>query len=110
MIFGTPLKGFLKFNIDGASKGNPGTAGHGGVLRDERGNILFIFYGHLGKATNNMAKVMAMEQCLEFMIQDNRHNVIIEADSELIINSTKRISWGTTPEKVSKNWSLIHIF
>jgi len=28
-----PPKGFLKFNIDGASKGNPGTAGYGGILR-----------------------------------------------------------------------------
>jgi len=27
-----PLKGFLKYNIHGASKGNPGTAGFGGVL------------------------------------------------------------------------------
>jgi len=53
------------------SKGNPGTAGHGGVLRDEKGNILFIFHGHLGKATNDMAEILAMEYCLEFLLQDN---------------------------------------
>jgi len=102
-----PPKGFLKFNIDGASKGNLGTAGRGRVLRDERGNILFIFYGHLGKATNNMAEFMAMEQCLEFPIQDNRHNVIVEAYSEVIINSVKRISWGMMLKKSSRNWRLI---
>lgn len=98
-----PPKGFLKFNIDGASKGNSGTAGHGRVLRDEKGNILFIFHGHLGKATNNMAEIMAMEHCSEFLLLDNRHNVIVEADSELIINSVKKISWRTASEKVSKN-------
>jgi len=27
--------GFLKVNIDGASKGNPGLAGFGGAIRDE---------------------------------------------------------------------------
>eukprot|EP00253_Pinus_taeda_P008734 PITA_08734 len=56
-----PPKGFLKFNIDGASKGNPGFAAYGGVLRDEHGEVLFIFYCHLGKAMNNMAELMAME-------------------------------------------------
>ena len=76
-----PPKGFLKFNIDGASKGNPSTVGHGGVLRDENGNILFIFYCHLGRATNNMAELMAMEKCLDFLEQDNRQNVIVEDDS-----------------------------
>jgi len=91
--FWHPLpKGFLKLNIDGSSKGNPGTTGHSEVLRDERGNILFIFYGHLGRATNNMAEVLAMEHCLEFLIQDNRHNVIVEVNSKLIISLVKRIS------------------
>lgn len=66
-----PRKGFLKLNIDGASKGNPGTTGHGGVLRDEKGNISFIFHGHLRKATNNIAKILAMEHCLEFLLLDN---------------------------------------
>jgi len=48
-------QGFLKYNIDGASKGNPGTAGFVGALRDEEGNIIFIFHCHLGRSTNNMA-------------------------------------------------------
>eukprot|EP00253_Pinus_taeda_P024910 PITA_24910 len=105
-----PPKGFLKFNVDGASKGNPDTAGHGGVLRDDKENILFIFHGHLGKATNNMAEILAMEHCLEFLLQHNQHNVIVEANSDLIINSAKKIIRGTAPEKVSKNWRLILIF
>jgi len=54
-----------------------------------------------------MAELMVMEQCLEFLIQDNQHNVIIEADSELVINMVKRISWGTVPKKASRNWRLI---
>lgn len=59
-----PLEGFLKYNIDGASKGNPGDACFGGVLRDDTRNIISLFHGHLGKATNNMAKLMALEQSL----------------------------------------------
>jgi len=41
----------VKFNIDGASKGNPGATGYGGVLGDQNGSVLFNFYYHLGKAT-----------------------------------------------------------
>ena len=41
--------GFLKFNIDGASKGNSGEASYGGVTRDEEGNIQVIFHIYLGK-------------------------------------------------------------
>lgn len=55
-----PPKGFLKFNTDGASKGNRSIAGCGGVLRDEKGSFLCIFHIHLGKATNNMGELMAM--------------------------------------------------
>lgn len=52
-----PPLGFLKYNIDDASKGNPGNAGFRGVLRDDTNdtsNIISIFHGHLGRATNNM--------------------------------------------------------
>lgn len=94
-----PPTSFLKFNIDGASKGNTGTVGFGGVLKDEEGNIIFIFHFHLGRATNNMEELMALEQSLEFLKQDNCLNVIIEADSELTINSVKRISCGAVPKK-----------
>jgi len=99
----------LEYNIDGASKGNPGTAGFGGALRDEEGSILFIFHCHLGRATNNMAELMAMEQCLDFLKQGNYLNVIIEADFELIINSIKKISCGTVSKKLSKHWRLIQV-
>jgi len=33
------------------------------------------------------------------MKQDNLHNIIIESDSQLIINSIKKICCGTEPEK-----------
>lgn len=102
-----PPQGFLQYNIDEASKGNLGTVGLGGALRDEEGSIIFIFHCHLRRATNNMAELMAMEQCLDFLKQDNCLNVIIEADFELIINSIKRISCGMVLKKVSKHSRLI---
>jgi len=86
-----PPLGFLKFNIDGASKGNPGVAGYGGAIIDDKGNIIVIFHSHLGNATKNMVEVMAIEQCLENMRNLNMLNTIVEVDSRLTINSIKML-------------------
>jgi len=56
-----PPHGFLKLNIDGASKGNPGDAGYIGIIRDAEANIKVIFHSHLWRATKNMEKLMAIE-------------------------------------------------
>ena len=105
-----PPKGYLKCNIDGASKSNLGTTGYGGVLRDEEGKIIFTFHYHLGIATNNMAELMELEQCLELFKLNHSSNVIMEADLEISINAVKKISCGTAPEKVSKHWRLIQVY
>lgn len=84
-------------------------AGFGGVLRDETGNIVSLFHCHLGKATNNMVELMDLEECLDFLKQDHYHKVIIEADLELVINATKKLSHGTGLEKVTKHWRLTRV-
>ena len=47
-----------------------------------------------------MAELKAMELCLEIPLKHNIHNVIIEADSKLVINSVKRINVGIALEKI----------
>lgn len=105
-----PPHGFLKFNRDEASKGNPGDASYGGLIRDEEGNIKVIFHSYLGRATKNMAELMAMEQCLEILIKYNFHNTIIEVDSELIINLVKWLGTSTALEKVLRHWRLFQVY
>lgn len=43
-------------------------------------------------------------------MQSNCLNVMIEADSELIINLVQKIHNGTSPDKVFKHWNLIWVF
>ncbi|MBA0728657.1 hypothetical protein Golax_001542 [Gossypium laxum] len=43
-----PSPDFLKFNADGATVECPGMTGSGGVLRDDKGAMLAMFYGLLG--------------------------------------------------------------
>ena len=49
-----PPCGVLKINTDGSSRGNPGSAGIGGVARCSSGNVKFFFSIHKGEYTNNL--------------------------------------------------------
>lgn len=84
--------------------------GFGRAIRDEKGCIKDIFHSHLGITTNNMVELMALEQCLEILIKTNSHNVIIEADPELVIKVAKHLCNRKSPEKVSTKWYLLQVF
>jgi ribonuclease HI len=47
-------------HVDGASKGNPGPVGSGGVLLDISGKIMLSFAWGLGQNTNNTAAILAI--------------------------------------------------
>lgn len=42
-----------KLNIDGSSRNNPGDAGCGGIIRDDKHNIKIAFSEYLGTNSNN---------------------------------------------------------
>ena len=46
--------------IDGASKGNPGKAGYGFLIYDEKKNLVEKSGGFLGITTNNVAEYFAL--------------------------------------------------
>eukprot|EP00253_Pinus_taeda_P005945 PITA_05945 len=46
-----------KLNFDGASKGNPGPAGFGGIIRNHNGTPLQIYFGNIRWDTNNSAEL-----------------------------------------------------
>ncbi|KAL0349464.1 UNVERIFIED_CONTAM: putative ribonuclease H protein [Sesamum radiatum] len=54
-----PEAGWIKINTDGASKGNPGVAGAGGIARNEEGAVIFAFYETLGEAKTRLQRFLA---------------------------------------------------
>jgi ribonuclease HI len=86
-----PLAGSLKLNFDGASKGNLGMTGMGGVIRDSYGNIIWLYVGILGNSTNNAMEFRALETNLEILSCKRMKNTIMEGDSMLVINTVKRL-------------------
>jgi ribonuclease HI len=71
--------------IDGGARGNPGPAGYGVRIEDDRGALIEEFNGFLGSATNNVAEYNGLLAALRYA-QANGHAVVrIKSDSELLV-------------------------
>lgn len=70
---------------DGASRGNPGPAGAGWVLRSEGGQVLQEGGAFLGKRTNNEAEYEAVIAGLKAAAQLGVRDVVLVSDSELVV-------------------------
>ena len=99
-----PPEGVFKLNFDGASKGNPGPAGFGGIIRNVKGEAQIIYYGSIGWDSNNFAELEGLWQGLCLIQHHKFLPIIIEGDSQILINIAKKLLWGTTPEKVAHSW------
>ena len=77
--------GLLTINTDGASRGNPGAAAYGYVIKRD-GQLLVEEAGCLGEMTNNQAEYTALVRALEHALElrpDDR--VVVHSDSELMV-------------------------
>ncbi|KAL2228320.1 UNVERIFIED_CONTAM: putative ribonuclease H protein [Sesamum indicum] len=81
-----PEPGWVKINTDGASKGNPGRAGAGGIARDEEGATTFAFYEILGETNNTFTEVFALFKALQLCRADNITWIWIEVDGNCILH------------------------
>jgi ribonuclease HI len=76
------VEGAISVYTDGACSGNPGPAGLGVVLVEEKGRQELSEY--LGVGTNNIAELTAIERALD-MTEDIRSPVRIHTDSQYAI-------------------------
>lgn len=90
----------LKFIIeaDGGSRGNPGPAAYGCLIRDfETREIVFQEGKYIGTQTNNYAEysglIRALEKCFEL---DSNAEIQVFMDSKLVV------------EQMSGNWKIKH--
>ncbi|KAL0283502.1 UNVERIFIED_CONTAM: putative ribonuclease H protein [Sesamum radiatum] len=91
-----PQEGWYKLNTDGASKGNPGISGAGGILRDQLGKVIFAFQEPLGIATNTQAELSAIHRG-QICISRGIRKVWIETDATAIIkliSAPQRGAWN----------------
>ena len=74
----------LIIHSDGAARGNPGPAGIGAVLTDEKGQPVLRLSTYIGRATNNEAEYRAAILGLEAAARYGATTVQLLVDSELL--------------------------
>jgi ribonuclease HI len=72
-------------NIDGGSRGNPGPASYGVVIRDERGEIVAKLKKYIGRMTNNVAEYYGLIAALDYAQSKGVRAFRVESDSELLV-------------------------
>jgi probable phosphoglycerate mutase len=71
---------------DGGSRGNPGPAGYGAVVREAAtGEILLERYASLGISTNNVAEYSGLIAGLRAALELNATHVDVRMDSKLVV-------------------------
>lgn len=75
---------------DGGSRGNPGPAGSGFILKDARGKILRKQAIFLGERTNNQAEYYALLKALESLPEGTRE-VTCRLDSQLVVRQLQGV-------------------
>ena len=74
----------LKIYTDGASRGNPGHAAIGIVIKDENSGVLKEISEYIGINTNNYAEYQAVLRALKEAKNLNADDITLFSDSELI--------------------------
>jgi ribonuclease HI len=79
----------LTVNVDGGSRGNPGPAAIGAVVRDSGGGVLEERGERIGRATNNVAEYRALLLGIELAAAHGADELELVGDSELIVRQVE---------------------
>ncbi|KAL0373102.1 UNVERIFIED_CONTAM: putative ribonuclease H protein [Sesamum calycinum] len=80
-----PIVGWWKLNCDGASKGNPGRAGAGGLIRDCRGRMFLAFAIGLDIQMNVFSKLFVIVKGLQLARDASCTHLYIEIDAKVVL-------------------------
>nr|4H8K_A Chain A, Ribonuclease H [uncultured organism]4H8K_B Chain B, Ribonuclease H [uncultured organism] len=98
---------------DGGARGNPGPAGIGVVITDEKGNTLHESSAYIGETTNNVAEYEALIRALEDlqMFGDKLVDMEVEVrmNSELIVRQMQGVYKVKEPTLKEKFAKIAHI-
>jgi ribonuclease HI len=76
-------------NIDGGSRGNPGPAAYGVVIRDGKGEVVARLKKYIGQNTNNVAEYFGLIAVLDYAQTHGIRALRVESDSELMVKQMR---------------------
>ena len=74
---------------DGGARGNPGPAGIGVAIYDEKKTLLATYKSYIGEATNNQAEYQAVILALEKALEMGAKSIDFKLDSELVVKQLR---------------------
>jgi ribonuclease HI len=83
-----PVASYLA-NIDGGSRGNPGPAAYGVLIRDPQGEIVARLKKYIGQTTNNVAEYFGLIAALDYAESHGVRALRIQSDSELLVKQMR---------------------
>lgn len=84
-----PAAAAYRANIDGGSRGNPGPAAYGVLIRDGRGEIVAKLKKYIGRFTNNVAEYYGLIAAMDYAQSRGIHALRVESDSELLVKQMR---------------------
>jgi ribonuclease HI len=111
----------LTVNVDGGSRGNPGPAAIGAIVRDGEGEVLGERGERIGRATNNVAEYRALLLGIELAAELGAGELELVGDSQLIVRQVEgryKVKDATMKElhaqvkdalKPFEGWSIRHV-
>ena len=85
-------------NIDGASRGNPGPAAYGVLVRDARGETVAKLKKYIGRFTNNVAEYYGLIAALDYAQSHGVRAIRVESDSELLVKQMRGLYKVKSPD------------
>jgi ribonuclease HI len=76
-------------NVDGGSRGNPGPAAYGVVIRDASGAVVARLKKYVGLSSNNVAEYYGLIAALDFAHSHGVRALRVESDSALMVNQLR---------------------
>lgn len=91
-VFYNHMQCILEF--DGASRGNPGKAGAGAVIRTVDGHVICLLREGLGVVTNNVAEYRGLILGMKYVLRKGFKQIRVTGDSQLVCMQVQGI-WQT---------------
>lgn len=101
-----PSIGWLKCNTDGVLRGNPGLSTAAFCLRNQEGDLMGAKGFKIKDATNLVDEARAISEGLQYCLDNQLSNIIIETNSLAMVNILNG-DWET-PRSVSLEVNSIH--
>jgi ribonuclease HI len=84
-----PASAAYRANIDGGSRGNPGPAAYGVIIRDGKGEAVAKLKKYIGRMSNNVAEYYGLIAALDYAESHSVKSIRIESDSELLVKQMR---------------------